>query len=173
MIWVPESPATSINLPISNQLLNQKRVSLPLWISDRRKVAACCRSLRSLRHIHDPDDLSLTSQKQRFRNRFLLVQATQRESEFVSSLHIRHKAKTRDVPAIHLMPRPPSFFGLHTSSHETFSLVVEFGDPDHRKALHMLSIVSRHRFGRRNTEHQKLANVFAKCKEEEFVKIKI
>ena len=68
---------------------------------------------------------------------------------------MRLKTNTFDESTRRRMPKPTSCFGRHTSSQATFAFLLEFGEPDQRKALHMLSIVSRQRFGNLKAEHQK------------------
>lgn len=94
-------------------------------------------------------DRSLTSQKQRRRRRLDHVQATQREPELVINLHIKLKA-------IRLIPSPPSDLGLQTSSQATLACLFEFGVPEQRKPLHILSSSLRHLLGSLMTKNQKL-----------------
>ncbi|KAF8090155.1 hypothetical protein N665_0484s0005 [Sinapis alba] len=58
-----------------------------------------------------------------------------------------------------LIPRPPSIFGLHTSTHATFAFVVFMSGPDHRKAEHILSISLMHSLGSLKDESQKFVRL--------------
>lgn len=84
------------------------------------------------------------------------VHATQKDPVKENSYQIRLSANTREVSHRRRMPKPPSSFGQQRSFHATLAVCVMVGDPDHKKALHMLSIVSKQPCSKINTELQKL-----------------